>query len=105
MTAEQIDGFISDLLYAAQNAEKVRSYYDFNGVVIIGTAKRMGMEAISFDRKMIEKSASKGRACWEGCRVERGKSSWRFLHGEHGTPFRALHPIRCKARKGKRNES
>ena len=45
----------SDLLYAVENAEKVKSYDDFNDMVIIGAAKRMGMEVISFDRKMREK--------------------------------------------------
>ena len=45
----------SDLLYAVENAEKVKSCDDFNDMVIIGAAKRMGMEVISFDRKMREK--------------------------------------------------
>jgi hypothetical protein len=33
----------------------VKSYDDFNGMVIMGTANRTGMEVISFDRKMREK--------------------------------------------------
>jgi len=50
-----LNGEQSDLLCAVENAEKLRSRDDFNGMVIVGAAKRVGIEVLSFDKKMREK--------------------------------------------------
>jgi len=86
-----LNGEQSNLLYAAENAEKVRSCGDFNDVVIIGAAKRMGMEAIGFDRKNEgESRRAKGAHAGRVGGLSVGKAQGAFCVGN-------MEPLSCAA--------
>jgi predicted nucleic acid-binding protein len=49
---EVAESTISDLMFAISKMDRIKSYDDFNDMMIVGTSTRLSLKLLSFDREM-----------------------------------------------------